>query len=438
MTRSAIGFGRHPDDRAIIALALPAFGALSADPLYSLADTAFVGHLGTPQLGALAIGAAAFTASFWLFSFLAYGVTARVARSLGAGDVGAATRIGVQALLLAVGIGAVVSVAGLVFAGPVVRTLGAAGRVAEFAETYLRIRILATIPVLIAQVGHGWLRGAQDTKTPTYIALAGLLAHIALEYVLIYPLGFGVEGAAWATVVGQSGAAIAFLVVLRRRMHAPKWRWDWASARTLLTMGIYLAVRTGSLLAGLTFATAIAARMGQVALGSWQIAMQVFLFLALSLDCVAIAAQALVGVRLGARELTGAKVLSNRLMWWGFICGLVLAAIVVPLAHPLARAFTDDGAVASAAAALLVWVGLLQPVAGAAFTLDGILIGASDARFLAWSMAGASAAFVAQSYLSLRYGWGTAGLVAGASVWMVVRVATTGLRWRRGRWVYAI
>jgi putative MATE family efflux protein len=434
---ASIGFRRHADDRAIIALAFPALGALAADPLYSLTDTAFVGNLGTPQLGALAIGAAAFTASFWLFSFLAYGVTARVARSLGAGDADGAGRIGVQALLLAAAFGAVVTAIGVTLTEHIVRVLGASGRVAVFAEPYLRVRILAAIPVLIAQVGHGWLRGAQDTKTPTYIAVTGLLVHIALAYVLIYPVGWGVQGAAWATVIGQTGAAIAFVFVLVRRMQAPVWRWDSPAARSLLTVGAELAIRTGSLLAALTFATAVAARMGVVALGSWQIAMEVFLFLALSLDCIAIAAQALVGRRLGAGDRPGARELSDRLMWWGVLCGVAVAAVLMPLAGPLANVFTDDRSVAGAAANLLVWIAALQPLAGAAFTLDGVLIGASDTRFLAWSMALSSAAFVAVAYLAFRHDWGTAGLVAGATTWMAARTATTGLRWRRGRWVFA-
>lgn len=439
MNRSSwVGPGRHRDDRAILGLAVPALGALAADPLYSLADTAFVGNLGTPQLGALAIGAAAFTASFWLFSFLAYGVTPRVAGAIGAGDPGTASRVGVQALLLAVALGAIVTIGGAVFSDSIVRTLGAQGRVALFAEPYLRVRILAAIPVLVAQVGHGWLRGVQDTKTPTYIAVAGLVVHIVLEYVLIYQAGWGVQGAAWATVVGQSLAAIAFIAVLVRRMPAPVWRVHAHTVRALLRVGWDLAVRAGSLLAGLTFATAVAARINEAALASWQIAMQMFLFLALTLDSLAIAAQALVGRSLGEGDPSKASRVSERLMWWGTLSGLVLAAILVPLARPLAEVFSDDTAVVQSATTLLLWIAALQPVAAAAFTLDGILIGASDTRFIAWAMAGSSAAFVLLSYLSLRNGWGTAGLVAGATTWMLARTATNGLRWHSGRWAVAV
>ena len=295
--------GRNQYDRAIFALAVPALGALAADPIYSLVDTAFVGHLGTPQLGAVAIGTAAFTASFWMFSFLAYGVTPRVARALGRGDLVSAASTGVQAIYLAVAFGAAVSLLGALLAGPIVRALGAGPEVAAFAEPYLRIRILSSIPVLVAQVGHGWLRGDHDTRTPMFIAIAGALANVVLDYVLIYPAGMGVNGAAWATLASQTAVAAAFLFVLARRFTEPRWRFSPEIARQLLSVGADLAVRTGALLLALTVATSIAARMGEVPLAAWQIAMQAFLLLALVLDSIAIRGSGTDRARPGGRLL---------------------------------------------------------------------------------------------------------------------------------------
>jgi putative MATE family efflux protein len=429
--------GRHRDDRAIVALAVPALGALAADPLYSLADTAFVGNLGTAELGAVAIGTAAFTASFWLFSFLAYGVTPRVARALGAGNRADADRVGVQALLLATGIGVTVSIVGVALAGPIVRLLGASGDVAFHAEPYLRVRILSSTAVLVGQVGHGWLRGAQDTRTPMFVATAGALANVVFDYLLIYPAGMGVVGAAWATVIGQGAVALVFVLILLRRMYAPQWRFEGPAARSLIKVGIDLAIRTGALLAGLTVATSVAARMGQVQVASWQIAMQMFLLLALTLDSVAIAAQALIGRRLGEAGARSSDDLSKRLMSWGIGLGVALTLVLVGITRPVAEIFSNDAQVVTAAAGLLIWLALIQPLAAVAFTLDGILIGASDTRFLAASMAVSSLLFVGICLVALWQGWGTAGLAVGASVWMLVRVITTGARWRGGRWAVA-
>jgi putative MATE family efflux protein len=419
-----------------LALAVPALGALAADPLYSLADTALVGNLGTVELGAVAVGTAAFTASFWLFSFLAYGVTPRIARAVGANDPHEAGRVGTQALILALTIGIGVTAIGLAIPEPIVRLLGADEEVTDLAASYLRIRILSATAVLIAQVAHGWLRGEQNTRTPMLVAVSGAVLNGILDYVLIYPAGLGVQGAAWATVIGQWLVALTFLALLKPKL-SPSRRPNAETIKQLLKVGADLVVRTGSLLAALTVATSVAARMGIVELGSWQIAMQVWLLMSLSLDSVAIAGQALVGKHLGARDPSRATDVGRRLMTWGTLVGIVLAVALTALSRPIADIFTDDRDVLNAAAALIVWVGITQPLSSAAFTLDGILIGASDTRFLAYAMVASSVLFVAGSLLALDLDWGTAGLAGAATVWLFARAGTTGVRFAGGRWAEA-
>jgi putative MATE family efflux protein len=435
--RALVRPGRHPADAAIVALALPALASLATDPLYSLFDTAFVAHLGTIELGSVAVGSAAFNASFWIFSFLAYGVTPAVARAIGAGDDVAAAKVGRQAFLLALGLGASVTIIGLLLAEPIVSALGASGSVAGPAATYLRVRSLGALPVLIAQVAHGWLRGAQDTRTPMYVTVAGTALNLVLDYVFLFRLGFGVAGAAWSNVIGQGAAAAVFLFLLLPRWSRAPSRPDPVMLTALLKVGGHLVVRTGSLLAALTLATAIAARMGLVVLGSWQITMQVFMLLALTLDSLAIAGQALVGRRLGAGDLEDAGEVGMRLLVWGLGAGGVLLVVLLPAGAPLAAAFSDDPEVVAATASLLLWLALVQPLAAAAFTLDGILIGASDMAFLARSMAGCSLLFAAVALLALGAGWGGAGLAAGATLWLLGRSMWTGARFFSGHWAPA-
>lgn len=433
-TKRLIRPGGHPDDRAILTLAVPALLALAADPLYSLFDTAFVGNLGTEELGAVAIGTTAFTASFWLFSFLAYGVTPRVARAFGAGNLLDAARTGVQATLLALVIGAAVTLVGLLFAEPIVRLLGAGPRLVDMSSSYLRIRVLSAAAVLVVQVGNGWLRGVQDTRTPMYVATLGGALDVVLDYVLIYPAGMGVDGAAWSTVIGQVGAALAFGFILVPRWRGVPWRVDREVAPALLKVGADLVVRTGSLLGAVTIATSVAARMGVVELGAWQITTQVFLLLSLTLDSVAIAAQALVGNYLGAGRARAARDITRRLMEWGLLVGVALGVGLVLLREPVASIFSDDAAVVSGSAVLLAWLGAVQPLAALAFTLDGILIGAGDTRFLAASMFFSSALYAAVSTGALAAEWGLGGLAVGATLWLVTRTATTGIRWSNGAW----
>ena len=439
-------FGRHPDDRTILLLAFPALGALAADPLYSLVDTALIGNLGTTELGAVALGTTAFTASFWLFSFLAYGVTPKVARALGAGDESSAASTAIQAIFIALAAGILLALLGVLFAAPIISALGGEGEMASLATDYLRIRALAAPFVLAALVGHGWLRGAQDTRTPMIVAISGAVLNAVLDYLLIYPAGLGVTGAAIATLVSQIVVAGWFLVLLRRRLAAAPWRINRASALSLLTVGIELIIRTGSILAATTLATALAARMGPVALGAWQITFQIFLLLSLMLDSIAIAAQALVAAALGrtADELEGSpegtgpisgpRRISNRLLEWGIAGGFVLGLALFLLRSVIAGAFSDDPAVVQETADLIGWLGAIQPLAAVAFTFDGIFIGALRTRFLAGSMAMSSAAFVLVAYTGYRAGWGTAALAAGATVWMALRVLTTGWLYLRPDW----
>jgi putative MATE family efflux protein len=426
--------GRHPEDRAIAALAVPALGALAADPLYSLVDTAYVGQLGVPQLGGLAVGVAAFTASFWIFSFLSYGVTPRVAGALAGGRVDEARRVGLQALYLACALGGLMALVGLFFAGPVVRWFGASEDVVRYAEPYLRIRALAAIPVLIAQVGQGYLRGMHDTRTPTYVVVAGAAANVVVGYLFIFTFEWGIEGAAWAVVLCQGGAAAAFIFILRSRVDGGSWRPDLVTMRSLVRVGGELVLRTGSLLAGLTIATALAARIGTASVAAWQIAMQIWLLLSLTLDAVAIAAQALVGSHLGVADETRARAIGARLLVLGGYVGVALALLLGMAAPFLAQLFTDSERVVSLATGLLIWIGLLQPVGAIAFTLDGILIGASDTGFLALAMVGVTAVFVAVMFFVYGAGVGLWGLAAAMTIWLALRAATTWWRFKGVAW----
>jgi len=146
-------------DREVFALALPALGALAAEPLYVLVDTAIVGHLGTTQLASLAIAATVLSTAFTIFNFLTYGTTAQVARLHGAGRDADATALGSQALWLALAIGAFLLVAVAVLAAPAVTLMGGEGEVADGAVLYLRIAALGSPFFMLATAGQGFLRG---------------------------------------------------------------------------------------------------------------------------------------------------------------------------------------------------------------------------------------------------------------------------------------
>jgi putative MATE family efflux protein len=427
----------RPLDREVLRLAIPATAALAAEPAYVLADTAIVGRLGTPQLGGLAVASTALLTGHSLFVFLAYGTTATVARRLGAGDRRGAASAGVTALWLAVGIGVALTALGLLLAGPTVGALGADGAVRTHALTYLRISLLGVPALLASLAGIGYLRGLQDTRTTLVVAVGGAAANLVLEVVLVLVLDLGVAGSAWSTVAVQVVVAAVYV----RRVTAAAadlgvhWRPERDALRRQAGLSRDLFVRTAALRLSLTLATAVAARLGVADLGAHAVAFELWSFLALVLDGLAIAGQALVGRLLGAADGEGARDAGRRLLQWGAGVGAVLGLLVVALHGVLPDLFTDDPAVVRRAADVLLVVAVLQPVNGLVFVLDGILIGAGDLRFLAAAMVGAAVVFVPAAVLVLVLDLGLAGLWAAVTLLMLTRLVALGRRFAGERWI---
>lgn len=427
---------RSDHDRDILRLAVPAFGALVAEPLYLLADTAIVGNLGVRQLGGLAVAGIVLTAVFGIFNFLAYSTTGAVARQLGAGNVRAAAEQGIDGIWLAAALGLLLALAGLLVAPLIVDVMGASSSVRPFALTYLRISLLGSPFMLIALAGAGYLRGMQDTRTTLVIAVAANTLNLGLELLFVYGLDRGIAGSAWGTVAAQAAAAAAFLVIVRRSARRagagilPRA----AGVKNTAVVGSHLIVRTGSLLFALLLTTAVAARISDVAVAAHQIAFQIWTFLALTLDAIAIAGQALVGRFLGASDGEGAKAASRRMLEWGIVVGLFLGVVTAALRPVLVPLFTDSAAVESLAEQVLWFVAALQPVAGAVFVLDGILIGAGDSRYLAAAMAVATLMYIPIVGLVSALDGGLIALWTAFSLWVVARLVGMGGRFVTDRW----
>jgi putative MATE family efflux protein len=430
VARSPTRPGRHPADREILRLAVPALGALAAEPLYILVDTAVVGHLGTPELGGLAVAGTVLTTAYSLFNFLSYGTTAAVARAAGAGRSETSARNAVQSLWLALAIGVALALGGLLGAPAVVSLMGPSASVRPHALLYLRIASLGMVPVMLALVGVGYLRGLQDTITPLRIALLANLANLVLELVAIYGLGMGLAASAWATNIAQVGAAVVFCRHIARHARAAQvsWRPDPAVLRNLVVIGRDLFLRTGSLLAALAVATAVASRMGPAPLGAHQVAFQLWSFLALTLDAVAIAAQAMVARLLGAGDAAGARAASRRMVEWGVVAGLALGGLVAALRPVLAPLFSDDPAVIDLIRQILWVVAVLQPLNAVVFVLDGVLIGAGQFRFLAGAMVSAFALYLPAAILAGTAGGTLPWLWGAITLLMVARLV--GVAWR--------
>ena len=424
---------RSPHDREIVRLALPALGALAAEPLYILVDTAIVGHLGRPQLAALGLAGTVLAGAFTIFNFLTYGTTAVVARASGAGQPERAARLAAQALWVSLAIGLVLLATCEALAEPLLRALGASGESGDHALTYLRIAAIGLPAALVALAGQGYLRGVSNLRRPLEIVVAANVVNVVLEVLFVYGFDWGIAGSAAGTAIAQLGMGVAFVVELLRP-HADSKRPSLDAMRPMVRIGRQIFVRTTALYASFLVAASVCARMGDPELGAHQIALQLFFFLALVLDSVAIAGQVIVGRMLGAGDSEGARASALRMIGWSVTLGTAFAAILLPLAHVLPRAFTSDPLVLHEAAELWPYFALMQPLAGAVFALDGILIGASDTSYLMWSMLAASLLFIVLASMTLAFDWGIVGVWIALDALIAARFALLWVRFRGRRW----
>jgi putative MATE family efflux protein len=427
---------RRALDAEILRLAVPALGALIAEPLYVLADTAVVGRLGTEQLAGLALATTVLLIAHSILIFLAYGTTAAVSRRLGAGDDHGAAHQAVQSLWLATILGVGLAVVGFVLAEPLLRAIGGSGASLEYGLTYLRVSLLGLPAMLVILAGTGYLRGLQDTFTPLVVALTSAAANLVIELVLILGLGYGIGASALSTVLAQMGAASVYVAMTHRRVRDLGVR-RLPHARTLAQLGIVggdLFIRTAALRGSLVVTTAVAASFGTVALAAHQITLEIWNLCALALDAIAIAGQALIGRQLGAGDATWARQVGDRMLGWGLVTGAVLGAVVVALHGVLPHLFSEDAAVVATCASLLLIAGVSQPLNGVVFALDGLLIGAGDMRWLAWAMLGAAACYIPIAIAVDVADLGVTALWWSLTAFMALRLVPLLWRWRNGAW----
>ena len=424
--------------REIVRLAGPALPVLAAEPLYLLVDTAVVGRLGAVPLAGLAVAAVLFAQVTSQLNFLSYGTTARTARMYGSGRRADAVAEGVQATWLALAVGACLVVVGQLVVRPVAEALGNGGAIAEGAVSWLRVALIGAPLLLVTLAGNGWMRGVQDTARPLRYVLAGNAVSAVACVVLVHGIGafpgLGLVGSAWANVLGQCVGAGLFLGALARESRG-SWRPRPAALRAQLTMGRDLVARSLAFQACFLSAAAVATRFGAPVAAAHQIVLQLWSFMALVLDAIAIAAQSLVGAALGAGDAGRARALAARVTRYGLVLGVGFGVLFAALSGVLPPVFTPDAAVLAAVPIAWWFFAALQPVAGVVFAIDGVLLGAGDAAFLrTWTLLAAVVGFLPLIWASLAFGWGLAGIWSGLAAFMLVRLVAVLLRVRGGRW----
>lgn len=424
-------------DAEIWALAVPAFATLLAEPLLVLADSAILGHVSTDALAGLGVAASVVGLTLGLCVFLAYGTTAMVARRLGAGDLREALAGGLDGITLGLGVGVVLAIGVSTSARPIIGLYQVAPQVATQASAYLQVVALGFPAALALLAATGVLRGLQDTRTPLVVVGCMNLVNIGLNLGFVFGLGWGIVGSATGTVISQYLAAAAMVIAVLRgaRRERVHWRWRPAGVLAAASTSGWLILRTLGLQAALLTTTAVAARMGTTAMASHQVLNSLWMLLVFAMDAVAIAAQAIVGRYLGAGEAAVVRALLGRMIGWAIGIGLVGGALLWAGQGLYLPLFTPDVAVVDQVGRVLPLLAALTVVSAVVFVLDGVLIGAGDARYLALASLVNLASYLP---LAIAVAWTGAGL---PWLWLaygglaVSRLATLGLRARGTRWM---
>ncbi|MDN3311320.1 MATE family efflux transporter [Microbacterium oryzae] len=433
---------RRALDRDILRLAVPALGSLIAEPIFLAVDAAMVGHLGVAELAGLGIASAVISTVVGLMVFLAYSTTPAVARRFGAGDLRGAVSVGIDGLWLALALGTVLGVAGFLAAPALVAAFAPTADVGPHAQAYLAVSMAGLPAMLLVFAATGLLRGLQDTVTPLRVAVVGFTANALLNALFIYGLGWGVAGSAAGTVVVQWGMVAAYALLIGRlaRRHGASLRPHRAGLRGSARSGGWMFLRTASLRLATLATVWVATGLGTRELAGWQVVFTIFTTAAFALDALAIAAQALVGKALGEGDPDAVRAVTGRTMRWGVGAGFVAGAAIAALSGVIGLLFTGDRAMADFVQPALLVLAVSQPIAAFVFVLDGVLMGADDARYLA--LAGGAnllpylPALFALAWLSPS-GPGALTWLSAAfgGVFMIARGLTLGLRVRGRAWL---
>lgn len=416
---------------------MPALGALVVEPLFLLADSAIVGRLGTAQLAGLGVGSAVLLNAVLLCVFLTYGTTSVVARRAGAGDLPGALRQGMDGIWLAVAVGVVLAAIGVPLTPVLVDLFATSGRVTPYAETYLRISLLGLPSMLVVLAATGVMRGLKNTRVPMLVLTVAAAVNVILNLVLVYPAGLGVAGSALGTVIAQTGAALWLgAVVLRRAIgqRAPL-RPDRSAVLAAAAAGLPLLTRTVLLRVVVLCMTFVAAAQGDTALASHQIAFTLWFLLAMPAEAFATAGQAMVAHALGASDTVGAPAVARRVAAWGFASGLLLSVLLLAFRPVYVPIFTLDPAVRDLVWPLAAVVAITNPIGSLLYVLDGVLIGAGDVRYLAWSMLVALMVFLPLAGVVMATKGGVVALWWVLGAWLLARQITVYLRYRSRVWL---
>lgn len=372
-------FLRHPE-RSLIRLSIPIMIGMGIHILYSIADMIFVGRLGGD-----AIAAVTFSGSFLFFLFslssVSVGAQSLIARRTGAGDPDGANRAATHALLLGVFLGVVFFFLGQPFTEQMLRLVGARDQALAMGTAYMKILFLGAPLLFFNASSRAILTGEGDTKTPVVILAASTGLNIVLDPIFIYLLGWGVPGAAWATLAAMLASFVAYFTFLFIRKasyvsFSPRFcRPSWDVLRNILKVGIPASMTMMIMSIGGMCFHRILSIYGSDAVAAYGLGGRVDMVIILPFIGVSTALLSLVGMYYGASRGDLVVRISAYAIKWSLFASVVFGCLVYLFPEGLLRVFTNDPSVIAIGKTYLRYIVFAYPMIAFGMNTGRILQG---------------------------------------------------------------
>ena len=413
-------------NRMVLSIAVPMTLAYLTTPLLGIVDTAVVGQLGDAALlGGLAVGALAFDVVFASFNFLRAGTTGLVAQAIGRGDRVEQQAVFWRAFAIALAAGLVLILTAPLIVAATRWFVDPEPRVAEAMELYVSIRVIAAPLTLINYAVLGYVLGRGEGGIGLLLQAVLNGGNIVFSIWLGLVLGWGIEGVAWGTLLGEILGLLGGIAVLlprfRRAGPVPRARLaDLPAFRAMLAVNRDIMIRSFVLLGAFALLMRQGAQFGTVTLAANAVLMNFFLVAGYFLDGFANAAEQLAGRAVGARYAPAFHRAVRLTAWWGFGLAFVCTLFFLAFGPGLVALMTTAEEVCAVALVYLPWAALTAVSGVLAFQMDGIFIGATWSRDMRNMMLLSFALYVAALW-SLGEAFGNHGLWAALHVFLIAR-----------------
>ena len=439
----------HPMWRKIAIITLPAFVELVMSTLFGMVDMVMVGRLGPAAITAVGLTNQPFMLLLSIFAAVNIGTTTLVAWQIGAGRPEEAQRVTRQTLVIGLLLGTVISGLGVLVAPVIVRFMGAGPDVIGNSTIYFQIVAAGLVFQALNMGITAALRGAGETKIPMFYNVGSNLFNVFGNYVLIYgKLGFpqwGVAGAAVSTSFSRFLACIAGLYVLYGSRHSiiqlkpgDDYRLHRPTVKKIFDIGLPAALEQFILQSGLMLFAKTVSGLGTLSFAAHQIGLNISGLSFAPSMAFGVASTTLVGQSLGADNVEQAERYANVVHKIALVVGAINGLLFILFSHPMARLYTADPAVATAAGTVLKILALSLPGQSTQLSLAGALRGAGDTMYPLYASATGIWIFrVVVAFIFVRiFHWGLIGAWVAFVLDQYTRSAVVYLRFRSGKWKY--